>query len=632
MAVILRMDEGSKSFGEKPLLDGTSLVLHQGERVALIGDNGTGKSTLLRIITADVELDQGSMTVTPDATVGMFEQVPVLPEDATVTEVLEAVMEPLRRDIARYEELAANMDPRAEGLMSRIERAGGWEWGHRIEEARQRVGLDKPDARVGTLSGGYRRRLALARLLLGRPDLILLDEPTNHLDTDTIEWMEAWLAAYEGTLLLVTHDRYFLDRVATAIVELRGGKLRRYDGNYADYLEARAEEDATRERTLQRRARLLATELEWARRQPKARGGKSKARLQRIDDAEEEQRVGRQRAARPDFRLTARPKKGGMVLEVEDLEFAFEGHEPLIQGLSFGLERGDRVGLVGPNGTGKTTLLRLLQGELEPTGGRIRRGGRTDIAYFDQERSHLDPEDTVRGCVLPQGGEFVTFGGAKLHVLSWLKRFGFSAEAQDRKVGRLSGGERNRLAMARFLLEEANLVLLDEPTNDLDLFTISVLEEALLEFKGCVLVVSHDRYFLDRIATGILGYEPSSKTPGHVAFVKGDYSTYRALRMENEAAEEAATKPAKKKAQSKEPKVQEGPKPLTYGEKMELEEIPAKIEAAEADVARLQEKLADPTLWQGDQSEAMALQQQATEKQGTLAELYARWEALEERA
>ncbi|MBT9559287.1 MAG: ABC-F family ATP-binding cassette domain-containing protein, partial [Myxococcales bacterium] len=506
---ILSLVGASKRFGDLTVLDNVTIGIDRGEKVGLIGPNGTGKSTLMRLIAGagtvvgptperTEVLDEGTVAIRNDARLFFLEQEPRFPDDATPRELLLACITPLRAAIARYEELVVKGDSRADAVLEEIERLGGWDYEHRLERAASEVGLPL-DRTVAGMSGGEKKRVALAQMLVSGADFWLLDEPTNHLDAETTEWLEETLSGSSKTVLLVTHDRYFLDRVADRMLSLRRGEMKAYDGNYSDYLEARAIEDALEGRARDRRERLFLAELDWARRMPKARTTKSRFRMDRVGELEASLKIVPDRAA-IGFSFGDPPRLGKTILETVSIFKAY-GERDLIHGLSLTLRRGERIGIVGRNGCGKSTLLRMMAGDIAPDRGTVTRGSNTEIAWLDQYRlRHLDLTKTVRATVVPEGGDTVFFGEEKIHVASWLDRFGFPSKTHLMKVASLSGGERNRLAIARFLLEKANLLLLDEPTNDLDLDTLNLLEAALVEFPGCVIVVTHDRYFLDKVS------------------------------------------------------------------------------------------------------------------------------------
>ncbi len=630
---ILSASRLHKSYGAHVILEGVTLGLDLGAKLGLIGANGAGKSTLLKVLCGVEEVEEGTIALRKDVGVFYLEQDPILALGETPRIVLERELSPARRALERYETAAAAMAEGADALFEEVERLGGWDWQHRLERAAHEAGIEELDAVAETLSGGQRKRVALARMLLSGASLLLLDEPTNHLDAGTVDWLEAWLAQSHAAVVVVTHDRYFLDRVVVRIAECRDGQLRMYDGSYTDYLLARATEEEHRGRVRKRRLQLLKSELEWARRSPKARTTKAKARLDRVEDAREEQQrlMVEQKVA--DISFSDGPRLGKTILELVNVSKGYGG-PPLIDAFSMILRRGERFGIIGPNGCGKSTLLKILGEHLEPDSGTVVRGKHTRVAYFDQDRSRLDDTATVRSLLLPDGGEFVFPGGQRVHVAGWLGRFAFGPETHAKKVSSLSGGERNRLALAQFLLEDANLLLLDEPTNDIDLLTMRVLEQALIEFPGCVLVVSHDRYFLDRVVTAIVSFEREWEGAGQVTLIQGDYSHYKRVRLaelESIRAARVAEERARKKAvvaQSEPVAPRAG---LSWKEKRELEGIEERIEAADAEVARLELAVSDPALWSKDHARALELDRSLGQARGESEQLYARWEELEAR-
>ncbi|MEC8025395.1 MAG: ABC-F family ATP-binding cassette domain-containing protein, partial [Myxococcota bacterium] len=578
-----------KRFGERLILDDVTLGFERGQHIGLIGANGAGKSTLMKIIASLEPADGGEVVLRNTVKLHFLHQDPPLADTATAREVLQARFLPLIDAIAAYEQAVMDMDDAAEVLLERIESLGGWDWQHRLDRAASSVGLVDVDQVIGTMSGGQKKRVALAEMVLSGADILLLDEPTNHLDPDTIDWLEDWLQHCDGTVILVTHDRYFLDRVVTHMVELREGRLRTYPGNYTEYLVRRTEEDDLRARTRKRRLQVLKAELEWARRSPKARTTKQKARLSRIDDQQSEVRRLRAEDEMEGFRFGTPPRLGKTILELVSVTKTYGGLPTLIDRFSLIVRRGERLGVIGPNGCGKTTLLKLIADTLEPDSGTVTRGTNTKIAWFDQNRAFLDPNETVRATVTPEGGDYVFMGDQKIHVVGWLQRFSFPTQTHNMKVGSLSGGEQNRLAICRFLLTDANVLLLDEPTNDLDIMTMNLLEAALVEFQGCVLVVSHDRYFLDKVSTGIIAFEPdpTGETTGRVTTVQGDWTHYQRIRLKELEAEKQRAKDAReaeRKARAAAPKPTPVKRGLSYREKQEFDGIEAAIEAAEAQV------------------------------------------------
>ncbi|TNF30910.1 MAG: ABC transporter ATP-binding protein [Deltaproteobacteria bacterium] len=627
----------TKAYGPRVLFDDVTFGLDAGDKIGLIGDNGAGKSTFLAILAGTQEPDAGQIAIKNGIHIGLLEQVPHLDPTRTAREIIAEPFAPLVEAIHKYEAAAAAVDPEAETWLHAIEQLGGWDWAHKVEKVASEVGVEHIDVPVSQLSGGQQRRVALARLLLEEPDILLFDEPTNHLDAETTEWLEGWIGKTRSACVIVTHDRYFLENVVTRMAEVRDGQLKMYQGRYQDYLSARAEEEELRRRTGQRRLQVLKNELDWARRSPSARSTKQRARLERVDGLADEVKKLQQETRRADFQLDSAPRLGKTILELAHVSAGFD-ELSVIEDLTMMLRRGDRVGIIGPNGSGKTTMLRLVTGEHTPSAGKVVRGTQTEIAYFDQHRSLLEDGATVRGTVCPEGGDKVFVGDRQLHVVSYLERFGFGAEQHGMRVGSLSGGERNRLALARFLLADANVLLFDEPTNDLDLMTMHTLEEALLGFNGCVLVVSHDRYFLDRVATTMVVFE--GRAPAKVTVQPGDYTTWRRLKAqeveaERAQAEQEAAEAKKKKAAAAAREVPEAAparRKLSWAERKELEGIEPRIEEAEERVAELDEALSDGAVWADGGTRGRELQAQHDEAKAALDALYARWEELNELA
>lgn len=623
----------NKAYGPSVVLEGVDLSIAEGERVGLVGVNGSGKSTLARILAGVEEPDVGEVARRRGARLRYLEQEPAfapgLSARAAVTEGLEAWAEAK----GRYDRASAAID-RGEGELTTllaaqaeaaadVERLGGWERGHEVDSLLGHLSVPDPEAEVARLSGGERRRVALARLLIARPDLAILDEPTNHLDVETIAWLEEYLVdEYPGALLLVTHDRYLLDRVTNRTLELSRGGVYDYDGGYERYLEAKAERLLHEARTEANRQNFLRRELEWLRRQPKARTTKQKARIDRAEAAKAQRAPPKDRAA--SLQLDE-ARAGKTVLEARGLDVAAGGRR-LIAGLDMVLTQGERVGIVGRNGAGKTTLLRTLVGELAPAAGEVTRGQNTKISYFDQQRAELDLDKSVFDNVIGDQPK-VELAGEVIDGRTYLERFLFDSHKQRQPARSLSGGERARVALARLLRQPANLLVFDEPTNDLDVATLASLEDLLSRFQGTSLVVTHDRYFLDRVATAIVhiaGDGTAVKYPGNY----GDFERYReeALARKKEEArakEEAApTRPAPRPAARK---------GLSRAERAELEGIVDAIGEAEARVAELEARLGAPEVYaNGD--EVKRVSAEVAEAKDEVARLNARWEELEAKA
>jgi ATP-binding cassette subfamily F protein uup len=633
---ILSIQNVSKSFGTRTLFESVSVSIEDAEKVGFVGANGSGKSTLFRIVAGLEGADAGGLAMRRGATIGYLAQEPVLDLEISILGAVRSGHPEMEEALQAYHDVAAALavgSPEADRLlaqqgelMARIERLGGWDWQHRVETVLTHVGLDRWERRVEVLSGGERKRVALAQILLQQPDILLLDEPTNHLDADTTLWLEEYLLEYPGALMLITHDRYFLDRVVTRMIEVNRAALTSFPGGYTEYLEAKAERQTRITVEEQKRARLIDQELAWARRSPSARTGKQKARLQRLATARQEQVERKLPAAEAaEIRFGAAPRLGRTVLDLHEVSKAY-GDSDLIRCLSTRFRAGERIGIVGPNGSGKTTLLRMILGEVEPDSGRVELGTNTRIAYFDQKREDLDPEDSLLTAV--SDGDWVVVGGQRVHVRSYLESFLFPSAIQEQKVRSLSGGERNRLLLARLLLRDANLLILDEPTNDLDLLTLQVLESALAEFGGCVLVVTHDRYFLDKVATGLLVFEGNGVVHRH----EGGFDLYHRLREKRELAAPARRSEPEVRAKDRSGARKPAPRGLTYRQQRELEQIESSILKEEAELARLETMLSDPALY-ADTPEQVAEITTAFRDVGAKVEsLYARWAEIEELA
>jgi energy-dependent translational throttle protein EttA len=513
---------------DKTVLNEITLAFLPGAKIGVLGYNGAGKSTLLRIMAGKDTEFRGDAMLAPNATVGLLEQEPQLDESKDVRGNVEDGIAGTRALLDRFNELAANYsDETADefaALQAKIDAADAWNLDTNVDYAMDALRLPPADADVATLSGGERRRVALCRLLLSAPDLLLLDEPTNHLDAESVAWLERHLAEYKGTIVAVTHDRYFLDNVAGWILELDRGRGIPYEGNYSSWLEQKQKRLEQEERTEKARQRTIAAELEWVRQNPKGRQTKQKARL-----ANFEALVAQERNVKLDevqIHIPTSTHLGGVVVEAEDLRKGF-GDKLLIEDLSFSLPRGGIVGVIGPNGAGKTTLFRMITGQEQPDAGTLRIGETVQMAYVDQSRDALDPDKTVWE-EISGGLDLIKVGDQTMNSRAYTAGFNFKGTDQQKKVGKLSGGERNRLHLAKLLRTGGNLLLLDEPTNDLDTDTLRALEEALLAFAGCAVVISHDRWFLDRIATHVLAFEGDSQ----VVWYEGNFEAYEEHRHE----------------------------------------------------------------------------------------------------
>ncbi|AKV55554.1 ABC transporter, ATP-binding protein [Bifidobacterium actinocoloniiforme DSM 22766] len=531
---IYQMIKARKSFGDRAILDDVTLSFLPGAKIGVVGPNGMGKSTLLKIMAGLETVSNGEAQLTPGYSVGILQQEPPLDEDKTVGENIKQAFGPVMDKVQRFNQIGeemANPDADYDALMAEmgklqeeIDAADGWDLDSQLEQAMDALQCPDPDTPVSVCSGGERRRVALCKLLLEAPDLLLLDEPTNHLDAESILWLEQFLHTYKGAVLAVTHDRYFLDNVAEWICEVDRGQLYPYQGNYTTYLETKAKRLEVQGQKDAKLAKRLNSELDWVRSSPKARQAKNKARLERYEQMEDEARRN-QKLDFSEIQIPPGPRLGSKVLEAEHIHKAF-GDRVLIDDLSFTLPRNGIVGVIGPNGVGKSTLFKTIVG-LEPlTSGDLEVGDTVRISYVDQNREGIDPDKNLWE-VVSDGNDFIEVGGIEVPTRAYVASFGFKGSDQQKPAGVLSGGERNRLNLALTLKQGGNLLLLDEPTNDLDVETLESLENALLAFPGCAVVISHDRWFLDRIATHILAWEGTDENPASWYWFEGNFQAYQ---------------------------------------------------------------------------------------------------------
>ena len=535
---IYQMYQARKAHGDKVILDDVTLSFYPGAKIGVVGPNGMGKSTLLKIMAGIEEVSNGDARLTPGYTVGILQQEPPLDDDRTVIENVRMAFGDILAKVDRFNKIGEEMcDPDADmdalmaemgRLQDEIDTADGWDIDSKLGVAMDALQLPDSDMPVNVLSGGERRRVALCKLLLEAPDLLLLDEPTNHLDAESVLWLEHFLKNYPGAVLAVTHDRYFLDNVAEWICEVDRGHLYPYKGNYSTYLETKAARIAAQGQRDERLAKRMAAELEWVRSSPKARQAKNKARLARYEEMEAEARAS-QKLDYTDIRIPVGPRLGAKVLVAEHLHKEFDGRV-LIDDLSFTLPRNGIVGVIGPNGVGKSTLFKCIVGLEELSGGNLEIGETVKISYVDQNREGIDPDKNLWE-VVSDGLDIMQVGESEVPSRAYVASFGFKGSDQQKRAGVLSGGERNRLNLALTLKQGGNLLLLDEPTNDLDVETLSSLESALLEFPGCSVVISHDRMFLDRVATHILAWEGTDENPGNWYWFEGNFDAYQENRI-----------------------------------------------------------------------------------------------------
>ncbi len=535
---IYQMYKARKAHGDKVILDDVTMAFYPGAKIGVVGPNGMGKSTLLKIMAGIEEVSNGEASLTPGHTVGILLQEPPLEEDKTVRENVELAFADVLAKVARFNEIGIEMaDPDADfdalmdemgKLQDAIDAANGWDLDSQLTQAMDALQCPDPDMPVNVLSGGERRRVALCRLLLEAPDLLLLDEPTNHLDAESVLWLEQFLSKYPGAVLAVTHDRYFLDNVAEWICEVDRGTLFPYKGNYSTYLETKAARLELQGQQDAKRAKKMKAELEWVRSGSKARQAKGKARLERYEQMAAEA-ANRRDVDYTEIHIPVGPRLGSKVLVADHLHKAF-GDRVLIDDLSFTLPRNGIVGVIGPNGVGKSTLFKMIVGEEQPTSGTLELGETAVLSYVDQARAGIDPDKSVWE-VVSGGLDFMEVGGTEVPSRAYVAAYGFKGSDQQKKAGVLSGGERNRLNLALTLRQGGNLLLLDEPTNDLDTETLASLEEALNEFTGCAVITSHDRFFLDRVATHILAWEGTDENPGNWYWYEGNFEAYQENRV-----------------------------------------------------------------------------------------------------
>jgi ATP-binding cassette subfamily F protein uup len=642
---LITISDAQLAYGHLPLLWNTGFSLDEGERIGLIGRNGTGKSSLLKIVAGLEQLDDGRRQIAQNLRLTYLAQEPKLDDDKTVFEAVSEGLVQVKKLRQEFEELSERLGKHSDevetlhkeldGLQRAIESQSGWQWEQRVEETMARLGLAS-QAKIAGLSGGFRKRVALAQALVTAPDVLLLDEPTNHLDLSSIEWLEELLRDFKGALLFVTHDRRFLDRLATSILWLDRANLKKYPGNYTRFEELRESELQAESIALQKSEKLLAQEEAWSRKGVEARRTKSVARLARLQSLRQEHASRRHQTGQVQLSLSASDRSGKLVAELVDVSKSFND-KPVVNSFSTTVLRGDKIGIIGPNGAGKSTLLKLILGQIQPDTGRLRQGTKIQLAYFDQMRATLDLEASLENVISP-GSEWIEINDQRKHVKSYLADFLFPPERAASPVKSLSGGERNRLLLARLFAQPANVLVLDEPTNDLDIETLELLEQLLVDYSGTVFLVSHDRAFLDHVVTSTIAFEGN----GHWLEYEGGYDDYlvqksrrtEVLLSNPSITASTSTGPtqaslAKPGPERLEKKV--GSKPstrLSNKEREALSKLPEEIEALEQDIETLQHKLSDPDLYKQGASALAQYKSQLSACEEALELAMTRWEEL----
>ncbi len=630
---LVTLEQVSMAYGHLPLLDNVSLQIDPRERVCLIGRNGAGKSTLLQILSGQLPPDRGAVWRQPGVRAARLVQDVTLSDDRSVFEVVAEGLGEVSALATAYHQTAVALEhdsspellEKLGRLQHDLEERKGWQFEQRVELILSRLSLS-PDARVNTLSGGWRRRVALAQALVGEPDLLLLDEPTNHLDIDAITWLETLLVDYPGAVVFITHDRAFLQRVATRIVELDRGKLWSWPGSYDTFLQKKEEWLANEAVRQEKFDKKLAEEEVWLRQGIKARRTRNEGRVRALLAMREERAQRRAQVGSVKLQIERADQSGRLVFEAEHVSKSY-GDRVVVGDLTTTVIRGDRIGLIGPNGSGKTTLLRLLLGEVEPDTGEVRRGTNVQVAYYDQQREQLDPERTVADTVA-DGNDTVTVNGQSRHVHGYLRDFLFPAERARSPVKALSGGERNRLLLARLFTRQANVLVLDEPTNDLDLETLELLEAQLVDWPGTLLLVSHDRAFLDNIVTSTLVFEGDGRVQEYV----GGYSDWLHQRQASRESPTPTVRPAAARVEVSAASASADKKRLSYNERRELEQLPAKIESLETEQTQLEAAIAHADFYKESREKIEQTLARLDALRGELTTIYTRWDELDSRS
>jgi ATP-binding cassette subfamily F protein uup len=631
---LITLTEGKLAFGHVPLLDRTAFSLESEERIGLIGRNGTGKSSLLKILAGLERLDDGLLQYQQNLRIAYVAQEPILQSEHTVFKAAAEGLAQVKALREEYEALSEgewdeSNHERLDQLQSQLDAQGGWNWEQRVNESLDRLHLDANQT-IGQLSGGTKKRVALAQALVTMPDVLLLDEPTNHLDLDSIQWLEELLNAYTGAIIFITHDRAFLDDVATRIVELDRGILRSYPGNYSSYEKVKEQELNSESLANARADKLLAQEEVWVRKGVEARRTRSVGRIARLEKLRALRAQRRNAMGQIKLAISSGDRSGKIVADLQNVSKSYQ--KPIVQNFTATILRGDKVGLLGPNGAGKTTLLKLTLGVIQPDSGIATMGTRIEVAYFDQMREGLNLEATLEDFISP-GSEWIEINGNRKHVKSYLGDFLFAPERTNSPISTLSGGERNRLLLARLFARPANVLVLDEPTNDLDIDTLDLLEQLLQDYAGTVFLVSHDRTFLDNVVTSMIAYEGDGKWQEY----EGGYEDYRIQKKRFDEFTQASNASTINKTASKEDKKSESKselKPsvtkskLSNKEKAELDKLPNQIEQLEKKQLVLSEQLANPEIYKGDAHLIVTLKNELTQIEDQMARSMKRWEEL----
>ncbi|SFC12510.1 ATP-binding cassette, subfamily F, uup [Marinospirillum celere] len=629
---LIRFENLHLAYSQTPLLNDATLIIEEGERMALLGRNGAGKSSLLKLVAGDIQPDGGSLWRKPGLKIATLPQVLPAADDRGVFEVVAEGLAEAGRLLEEFHHIT-HLPPdqvdlnRMDELHHELDACNGWALSQRVEQLLKRLHLNG-ETRMAELSGGWRRRVALAQALVSEPDLLLLDEPTNHLDIETIQWLEEQIKSFPGAVLLITHDRTFMQNLATRMLELDLGEIISWEGRYQDFLEFKAHQLEVEARHQAAFDKKLAQEEVWIRQGIKARRTRNEGRVRALKELRKQRSERLQRQGKADIQLEAADKSGKLVAELTHVSYSFD-NKPVIKNLTTSIQRGDKIGILGRNGAGKTTLLKLILGDLEPQEGKIKHGTKLEVAYFDQLRGKLDPSKSVLDN-LAEGRTSVTINGRDKHVIGYLQDFLFTPERARQPVSALSGGEQNRLLLAKLFAQPANLLVMDEPTNDLDLETLELLEELLLNYEGTLLLVSHDRAFLDSVVTGILAFEGEGLVREYV----GGYQDWirqggRFPALDTSAAEPTSNQGTSEPVPPTKPEAAKKTKKLSYKLQRELDLLPGEIEQLETQLAKVQGQIGDPAFYQGSPDQIAATLQQAEEIQRKLDAKMERWMELE---